>query len=699
MNTQSAPMAAHANIEASFPWHSGEVDVQQRLGVAERMARNGSRVVRDHMPDQHRDFYGAIPFMMIGTVDPAGDVWASMVTGDEGFMHSPTPTELDIDFMPDATDPAAAGLKDGDAIGMLGIELSTRRRNRMNGFVHDAGEGAFKVTVGHSFGNCPQYIQLRDFEFVRDAKAPFDFVAEELAALDDEARVMIRQADTFFVASYVDAARPDGQVERQVDVSHRGGKAGFVRVDAAGRMTIPDFAGNLHFNTLGNLTVNPRAGLIFTDFETGDVLQITGTTEIVYDSPEIAHFQGAERLWHFTPTRIIRRKAALPIRWKLRGKDAFSPNSLMTGSWEDTAARIEAETIAKTWREVRIAKIVEETPEIRSFYLEPTDGKGIASYKAGQHLPVRTTLDGCLRPANRVYTLSAAPSDGFYRISVKKQGAFSEWLHSREVGDTLEARGPAGSFHIDGKEDRAAVLVAAGVGVTPMLAMLRQIVFEGKRRRGTRPTWFVHIDKSRKSRAFHDEIAALVREADGAVRYIAVHTYPGAHEKEGIDYSLKGRFNPADFARFLPFGDYDFYMCGPGGFMQATYDGLRAMGVADARVHAEAFGPSSLTRNPDIGTAKPVIPASTESVPVLFAASSKEARWEPAIGTLLDLAEARGLTPEFSCRGGSCGSCAVKLLKGKITYPDGVTFETAEDEILLCSAVPAEDSDTLEIAT
>jgi uncharacterized protein len=690
-------MQARAQIDASFPWHSGEVAVQERIGVAERMAKNGKRVVRDFMPDQHRDFYGSIPFMMIGSVDPAGDVWASMVTGKPGFMNSPSPTELDVDFLPDATDPAAAGLKNGDAIGMLGIELSTRRRNRMNGLVHSANCEAFSVRVGHSFGNCPQYIQLRDFEYVRDPKAPFDFVAEELGSLDDEARAMIAKADTFFVASYVDAAGPDGAAQRQVDVSHRGGNTGFVRVDANGRMTIPDFAGNLHFNTLGNLTVNPRAGLIFTDFETGDVLQITGATEIVYESPEIAHFQGAERLWHFTPTRIIRRKGALPIRWKLQGGDAFSPNSLMTGSWEDTAAKIEAEAIAKTWREVRITKILEETPEIRSFHLEPTDGKGIAGFQAGQHLPVRTTFDGCDRPANRVYTLSAAPSDGFYRISVKKQGAFSNWLHEREVGDTLEARGPQGSFHITGTEERAAVLIAAGVGVTPMLSMLRQIVFEGKRRRGTRPTWFIHVDRSRRSRAFHKEIGKLVREAEGAVRYIVVHSKPDAREQEGVDYSYTGRFNAADFARFLPFGDYDFYMCGPGGFMQSTYDGLRAMGVADARVHAEAFGPSSLKRHTDAGNAKPAIPASSTSVPVLFAASSKEARWEPENGSLLELAEERGLTPEFSCRGGSCGSCAVKLLKGAITYPEGVSFETEKDEILLCSAVPAEGSEMLEI--
>ena len=122
---------AHAQASTASPWHSGEVAVQERLGVAERMAQNGARVIRDFMPDQHREFYKAIPFMMVGSVDAQGDVWASMVAGEPGFMTSPDPRELSVDFPLDPTDPVSAGLKNGDAIGMLGIELSTRRRNRM----------------------------------------------------------------------------------------------------------------------------------------------------------------------------------------------------------------------------------------------------------------------------------------------------------------------------------------------------------------------------------------------------------------------------------------------------------------------------------------------------------------------------------------------------------------------------------------
>lgn len=683
----------HAIAEKAFPWHSGEVEVQERLGVAERMAKNGSRVVWDHMPDQHRDFYGSMPFMMIGTVDSQGDVWASMVTGQPGFMNSPDPRELNVDFLPDRSDPAADGLKDGDAIGMLGIELSTRRRNRMNGFVHSASKDGFAVTVGHSFGNCPQYIQLRDFEFVRDAKTDIVIDSEELSELDTEARDMITGSDTFFVASYVDLEQ-----ERQVDVSHRGGKPGFVRIDANGRLTIPDFAGNLHYNTFGNFVANPKAGLIFTDFETGDVLQLTGEPELVFEGPEIENFQGAERLWHFTPRRIIRRRGALPIRWKLREDDAFSPNSLMTGSWEETAQRIEAKELAARWRPMKITRIVEETPDISSFYLKPDDGAGVASFKAGQHLPVRADIPGQDKPVMRTYTLSSAPSDASLRLSVKRQGLFSNHLHSLSVGDVIEARGPAGDFFIEGDEKRPAVLIAAGVGITPMLAMLRQIVFEGKRTRGTRPTWLVHAAQSRELRAFHEEIGELVRQAGGAVKFLAVHDMPADHEVQGQDYSWKGRFAAADLARFLPFGDYDFYMCGPPGFMQAIYDGLRDMNVSDVRVHAEAFGPSSLTRRPDEG-ASPVeeIPAATESVPVIFAGSNKEARWEPGEGTLLELAEARGIEAPFSCRRGTCGMCAAKLIKGKVAYTNKPSIDVPEGEVLVCSAVPHKDSEALEI--
>jgi predicted pyridoxine 5'-phosphate oxidase superfamily flavin-nucleotide-binding protein len=182
--------------------------------------------------------------------------------------------------------------------------------------------------VQQSFGNCPQYIQLRDFVFARDPATPSRAAAREFDRLDHRARAMIAGADAFFVASYVeDAARG-----RMVDVSHRGGRPGFVRIGTDSMLTIPDFSGNRFFNTLGNLIANPKAGLLFVDFETGDLLQLTGDAEVILDSPEIAAVAGAERLWRFAPRRILYRPDALPLRWRFQ-PDGWSPQSLRTGTW------------------------------------------------------------------------------------------------------------------------------------------------------------------------------------------------------------------------------------------------------------------------------------------------------------------------------------------------------------------------------
>ncbi|HEV8388891.1 MAG TPA: pyridoxamine 5'-phosphate oxidase family protein [Dongiaceae bacterium] len=323
-------------IQAS-PWHAGEVALQRSAGVAEKMAAHG-RVIRDHMLDQHRQFYPLLPFIVAGAVDDAvdggGDAWATILSGQPGFLQAPDPRRLSIAAARDARDPADGGMNDGDAIGLLGIELHTRRRNRLNGKVRRTGAEHFDVTVEQSFGNCPQYIQLRDFAFVRDPAMPAAQQPLKLDRLDERARAMIAEADTFFVASYVDRAAAG----REVDVSHRGGKPGFVRVGADDVLTIPDFSGNRFFNTLGNLIANPRAGLLFVDFETGDLLQLSGDAAVVLDSPEIAAFQGAERLWRFTPRRIVHRPGALPLRWTFQ-QDGWSPQSLRTGSWGEAGRR------------------------------------------------------------------------------------------------------------------------------------------------------------------------------------------------------------------------------------------------------------------------------------------------------------------------------------------------------------------------
>lgn len=668
------------------PWHAGEQQLQAHVGVAERMEAFGRKVIRSWMPDQHREFYRQLPFMLLGAVDAQGRPWASVLEGEPGFADSPDPEHLHFTRRPAADDPAQ--LRDGEPIGLLGIELHTRRRNRLNGHVANLTADGFELSVDQAFGNCPQYIQLRQFQRV-PLTDPKTRPAQQLNSLDEAARALIAGADTFFVASYADV---DGQ--RSVDVSHRGGQAGFVRIEG-NRLTIPDFAGNLHFNTLGNLLLNPKAGLLFIDFSTGDLLQLSGRTEILLEDPQIEAFQGAERLWTFEVEQVVRRPAALALRWRF---DGMSPTSLLTGSWAEADARLQAQALGNQWRPLRVTKIEAESRHIRSIYLEPVDGAGLPVFLAGQHLPLRFTLDGEVHI--RTYSLSSAPSDGFYRISVKREGLISSHLHQQiQVGDVLEARAPQGHFTVAPLERRPLVLLAAGVGITPLLSMLREVVYQGLRTRGIRPTLLLQSSRSLADQPFRQELDRLLERSGNAVRVLRLLSQPEADAREGEDFDLTRRIDGAVLRNLLDVDDFDqidFVLCGPGGFTQGLYDSLRELDVRDAQIHAETFGPSTLKRQPDpdaLVIEQP--PAATTSVAVVFERSAKEARWQPEGGSLLELAESRGLRPEFSCRGGSCGTCKTRLVSGAVNYPQAPAEVPEAGHVLICCAVPAQSAQPL----
>jgi len=299
------------------PFHAGELKAQALAGES---SRGGG--IREFMPDQHRDFFALLPYLFAAGRDAQGNPIATVLTGPEGFVTSPTPNALAIATLPASGDPADAALGAGAPIGLLGLDLRTRRRNRANGVIAERDDRGLKVAVSQSFGNCAKYIQIRQHDIV-----PASTVAtEELSDLDAAASALIAEADTLFIAS---------GSESGLDISHRGGRPGFVRVEG-GRLTVPDFTGNSYFNTFGNLLRAPATSLLFIDFARGDLLQLQGIAEVLWSGPELAGLDGARRLLKVEVTRAWRRKAALPLRW---GEPEPAPTTLATGTWrQDRAA-------------------------------------------------------------------------------------------------------------------------------------------------------------------------------------------------------------------------------------------------------------------------------------------------------------------------------------------------------------------------
>lgn len=290
------------------PFHADELRAQALAG----QSANGSGI-RTFMPEQHREFFAMLPYLFVATADADGWPMASVWSGPAGFVRSPDPVTLRIDNR-------THGLARGEAIGLLGLDLSNRRRNRANGSIAAADLDSVTVRVLQSFGNCAQYIQTRKPTGRAQQSGP----AVSLGALDDAARRLIVGADTFFVAS---RSRADIGGAGGLDVSHRGGRPGFVGLHDD-VLVVPDFRGNRFFNTLGNLLGDPRAALLFIDFESGDVLQLQGMVTIDWNAT--AALAGAQRSWRLAITRAWRRAGALPFSWTFGD---YAPTTLATGSW------------------------------------------------------------------------------------------------------------------------------------------------------------------------------------------------------------------------------------------------------------------------------------------------------------------------------------------------------------------------------
>lgn len=681
------------------PFHAGEQWFQERVGVRERMEHFGRRVIRDHFPDQHRAFYQKLPFLLLGYSDEGGRPWVSVVAGEPGFIRSPNDKTLELAAPLMSGDPLRQVLRKSLPVGGLGMEPQSRRRNRFSMDVSDLSESQMSLSVRQSFGNCPQYIQAHQVEYSQPTTAG---KTELLSWLDEDAVALIRRSDTFFVSSQT---LEDDSVSCGADVSHRGGKPGFVKVEEQGgvwKLTVPDYPGNNHFNTLGNFLVNPRAGLLFWDLESQDVLMLTGDVEILHEHEELAFFEGAERFWQFTLNKAVRLKGQLPLQGRL---GEFSPNTLMTGDWESARLASKAHQLRHAYQPYRVVEKIQESESVTSFYLKPEQGN-LPSFKAGQFITIKMPLlkDSSGRDVIRTYTVSNAPSEEAYRISVKRlggtdggddEGVVSNYLHDFVgLGDRLEVKAPQGDFHWQEDSERPVVLLAAGIGITPMISMIRHALREQLRVRRFQHITLVVTARHALEQVFRDELSNLQEAAQGYLRVCWCFTQPAASSVKGREFQVEGRPNRALLQSLLPLADYDFYLCGPGMFMQDMHANLSALGVAPERIFSESFGPSSIApiavaseHSSSMVAVNAGVQLEDESGEELFALN-----WQAGDGNLLEFAEAHGVIPPSGCRNGRCGSCRADLVGGDVVYDEGCRAP-AEGGVLLCCTQPAAGGD------
>lgn len=310
-------------------FHEGEIAIQERDGSREAVNRFAYRMVRPFMPDQHREFFGLLPFIVIGMLDDEGRPWITLATGNPGFIRSPDDRTLEIGATPLLADELGCAVRAKDKIGLLGIELPTRRRNRMNGRISASDAQGVTVHVDQSFGACPKYIQTRDVQ-LRDNTASQAQPPVRSDTIGAEAKDIIERVDTFFISSRTRDVNDDPR--SGIDASHRGGRPGFVHVTDEKILEFPDFFGNRMFNTLGNIEADGRVGFVFTDFDTGDAVFATGTAEIIWDKDRVGRFAGAERLVEARVDEVITARSVLPLTGDLI---EASPTLDDTGTWEE----------------------------------------------------------------------------------------------------------------------------------------------------------------------------------------------------------------------------------------------------------------------------------------------------------------------------------------------------------------------------
>jgi ferredoxin-NADP reductase len=343
------------------------------------------------------------------------------------------------------------------------------------------------------------------------------------------------------------------------------------------------------------------------------------------------------------------------------------------------------------WRKFRVAAIVDEAQDVKSYYLTPEDAQPLAPYAPGQYLTFRLPVAGESAPLVRCYSLSDRPRQDYFRVTVKRipapanqpsaqPGRGSSYFHRHvQVGDVLDVRAPAGTFLMDPAAAEPVVLVGAGIGVTPLLSMLEAMVQTGTKRE-------IHVlfgFRNGGEHPFKDRLAALCADHP-QIRLHVSYSSPSQSDVRYRDYNHHGRIGLQRAREVLPSNNFRFYLCGPGALMESLVPALWDWGVPESHVHFEAFGPASV-RSATHGQRQ------TQSCKVRFDRSGRTAMWDGSLASLLEFGEAAGVKMPSGCRAGSCGECMLAIRGGSIATIKQPGIPVPPGQCLACISVPAGD--------
>jgi uncharacterized protein len=347
------------------------------------------------------------------------------------------------------------------------------------------------------------------------------------------------------------------------------------------------------------------------------------------------------------------------------------------------------------YRKFSVVKKVRECDDVCAFYLKPHDGKSLPPFKPGQYLTFELDIPGRDKPLVRCYSLSDSPHrSDYYRVTIKRERpnrpdlppgvASTYFTETVKEGDILNVKAPTGHFFLDMSKTNPIVLIAGGVGVTPLLCMAQAIAGSGARREA----WFFFGVRSGQEHIHKAELEKLAVENDHIHLHVC-YSRPGPNDVKGRDYQHEGRVGIDLLKQILPSNNFEYFLCGNGAFMKDITDGLEAWGVPEKDVHFEAFGPASVKKK----TAEPTKSetAFLSKLQVTFGRSGKIVRWEPSAGNLLEFARAQGVRIDSGCCAGSCGSCLVAIKSGAVHYLKPPDAEPEQGACLTCICRPEGD--------